>query len=97
MHETPFSFSHLESPAPGAALPQGRHTLRGWVWPKAGGHFVDVRARVGDRIFPGIHGIPRADLAAHFQTGRPVALAEYYVVVELVPGSAEVVSPRGFA
>ncbi len=91
MHETPISFSHLESPAPGAALPQGRHTLRGWVWPKAGGHFVDVRARVGDRIFPGIHGIPRADLAAHFKTGRPVPLAEFYVVVELAPGSAEVV------
>jgi len=91
MHETPISFSHIESPAPGATLPQGRHTLRGWVWPKAGGHFVDVRARVGDRIFPGIHGIPRADLAAHFKTGRPVALAEFYVVVELAPGSAEIV------
>ncbi len=91
MHETPISFSHLESPAPGAALPQGRHTLRGWVWPKAGDHFVDVRARVGDRIFPGIHGIPRADLAAHFSTGRSVALAEFYVVVELAPGPAEVV------
>ena len=91
MHETPISFSHVESPAPGAALPQGRHTLRGWVWPKAGGHFVDVRARVGDRLFPGIHGIPRADLAAHFKTGRPVALAEFYIVVELVPGATEVV------
>lgn len=91
MHETPFSFSHVESPAPGAALPQGRHMLRGWVWPKPGGHFVDVRARVGDRIFPGIHGLPRADLAAHFQTGRPVALAEFYVVVELPPGPAEIV------
>ena len=91
MHETPFSYSHLESPASGAALPQGRHTLRGWVWPKVGGHFVDVRARTGDRVFPGIHGLPRPDLAAHFQTGRPVALAEFYVVVELVPGPAEVV------
>jgi len=91
MSETPFSFSHLESPAPGTSLPQGRHTLRGWVWPKAGGLFVDVRARVGSRIFPGVHGLPRTDLAAHFQTGRPVALAEYYVVVDLAPGPAEVV------
>lgn len=91
MHETTFSFSHLESPSPGATLPQGRHRLGGWVWPKPGGHFVDVRARVGDRVFPGIHGIPRADLAAHFQTGRPYALAEFYVVVELIPGPAEVV------
>jgi glycosyltransferase involved in cell wall biosynthesis len=91
MPETSTSFSHLESPAPGAILPQGRHRLSGWVWPKAGGVFVDVRARVGDQVYPGIHGLPRADLAAHFQTGRPVALAEFYVVVELSPGSAEVV------
>jgi glycosyltransferase involved in cell wall biosynthesis len=91
MHETFLSFSQVESPAPGASLPQGRHTLRGWVWPKPGGHFVDVRARIGGRIFPGIHGLPRADLAAHFQTGRPVAFAEFYVVVDLAPGAAEVV------
>ena len=90
MQETPFSFSHIESPAPGATVPQGRHTLRGWVWPKAGGHFVDVRAHVGGRIFPGVHGLPRPDLAAHFQTGRPVALAEFYVVVDLDPGAVEV-------
>ncbi len=91
MPETPTSFSHLESPSPGTTLPPGRHRLSGWVWPKAGGVFVDVRALVGDQVFPGIHGLPRADLAAHFQTGRAVALAEFYVVVDLVPGPAEVV------
>ena len=91
MRETPFSFSHLETPAPDAALPQGKHLLRGWVWPKPGGHFVDVRARVGERIFAGIHGIPRADLAAHFSTGRAFALAEFYLVVELAPGPVEIV------
>ena len=90
MPETAFSFSHVETPAPGASLPQGRHTLRGWVWPKPGGHFVDVRARAGGRIFAGVHGLPRPDLAAHFQTGRPVALAEFYVVVDLDPGTIEV-------
>jgi glycosyltransferase involved in cell wall biosynthesis len=91
MHETAFSFSHLESPAPGSSLPQGRHVLRGWVWPKPGGHFTDVRARAGELIFAGIHGLPRADLAAHFKTGRPVALAEFYIVVDFSPGSIEVV------
>lgn len=90
MPETAFSISHVESPAEGAALPQGRHTVRGWVWPKPGGHFVDVRARVGARIFPGVHGLPRADLATHFKTGRPVALAEFYVVVDLLPGAVTV-------
>ncbi|MFI5336490.1 MAG: hypothetical protein ACHQ5A_06880, partial [Opitutales bacterium] len=91
MHETTFSHSNLEAPAPGATLPAGRHLLLGWVWPKPGGHFVDVRARVGDRLFPGIHGRPRADLAAHFQTGRSRALAGFTVAVELTAGPAEVV------
>jgi glycosyltransferase involved in cell wall biosynthesis len=91
MSETAFSFSHVESPASGATLPQGRHTIRGWVWPKPGGHFVDVRARIGERLFAGVHGLPRADLATHFKTGSPVALAEFYVVVELAPGPTEIV------
>lgn len=90
MHETAFSFSHLESPAPGAALPPGPHLLRGWVWPKPGGHFTNVRARVAGRAFAGIHGRPRADLAAHFKTGRPYALAEFSIAVELPPGTIEV-------
>lgn len=90
MHETAFSFSHLETPAPGAALPPGRHVLRGWVWPKPGGHFTNVRARVDGRVFSGIHGGPRADLAAHFQTGRRQALAEFTVAVELPPGPVAV-------
>ncbi len=90
MHEAPFSFSDLESPTPGTSLPEGRHLLRGWVWPRPGGHFVDVRARVGETIFPGVHGLPRADLAAHFQTGKKFALAEFHVVVRLAPGPVEV-------
>ena len=89
MQETPTSFSHLESPIAGATLPAGQHMLRGWVWPKAGGLFVDVRARLGDHIFPGVHGLPRADLALHFHTGRAVALAEFYVVVTLTVGRAQ--------
>jgi glycosyltransferase involved in cell wall biosynthesis len=91
MPETAHSFSQIESPAPDSSLPQGRHTLRGWVWPKAGGLFVDVRAKVGGCTFPGVHGLPRPDLAAHFQTGQPVALAEFYVVVDLPPGGNDVV------
>lgn len=65
--------------------------LRGWVMPKSGGHFVDVRARIGSRVFAGVHGFPRGDLAAHFNTGRPVALAEFYVVIDLVHAATEVV------
>jgi len=91
MPETNFSFSNLESPAAGSTLPQGKHSVKGWVWPKPGGHFVDVRARIGPRIFAGVHGLPRADLATHFQTGRKFALAEFYVVVEFTPGAVELI------
>lgn len=85
------SFSHIESPAPGARIAAGWHAISGWVWPGAGGLFVDVRARVGERLFPGVHGLPRADLAAHFATGRPWALAGFSVRVELHPGNAHVI------
>lgn len=91
MAETAFSYSHLESPADGATVAPGRHTLRGWVWPKTGGLFVDVRARIGGQVFPGVHGLPRPDLAVHFGTGRPVALAEFYIDCDLRPGPATVV------
>ncbi len=91
MPETAPSFSHLETPASGSELPRGQHMIRGWVWPPSGGHIVDVRARTGDHLFPGVHGIPRADLAEHFKIGRPYALAEFYVVVDLPAGPQEVV------
>lgn len=91
MAQNALSSFNLEHPAPEAVLAPGRHEFRGWVWPKSGGHFCDVRARVGDSIFPGVHGFPRADLAAHFQTGRRYALAEFHVVVALAPDTSLVV------
>lgn len=83
--------SHLESPAAGTTLPPGRHAFNGWVWPAATSVVVDVRARVGDRLFAGVHGLPRADLAAHFKTGRQWALAGFTVAVELEAGPQHVV------
>ena len=91
MHETAFSYSQLESPAEPDFLPPGPHRLRGWIWPKPGGHFADVRARVGPRLYPGVHGFPRPDLAAHFRTGRPTALAGFDVSLTLAPGDTAAV------
>ncbi len=86
MHETPTCFFNLESPT---ALTAGWHPVRGWLVPKPGMHFVDVRAGVGAREFPGVHGFPRADLAAYFKTGRPWLPAEFIIEVDFPPGSAE--------
>jgi glycosyltransferase involved in cell wall biosynthesis len=87
MHETPASFSSIESPL---ALTAGWHPVRGWLVPKAGHHFVDVRARLGDREFPGVYGFPRADLADYFKAGRPWLPAEFVMEIEFPAGRAEI-------
>lgn len=81
---------HIETPAPGGLLAPGRHILTGWVWPQPGRHIVDVRARLDGRAFPGVHGWPRPDLAAHFQTGGRPALAGFSIPIQLPPGTVEV-------
>ncbi len=87
MHETPTSFASIESPL---ALPEGWRAVRGWLVAKPGHHFVDVRARVGAREFPGVYGFPRADLADYFKAGRPWLPAEFVIVIEFAAGTAEV-------
>lgn len=87
MHETPASFCSIESPL---ALSAGWQPVRGWLVAKPGHHFVDVRARVGTREFPGVYGFPRADLADFFKAGRPWLPAEFIIEIEFAPGVAEV-------
>ena len=86
MHESESGFSNLEFPAGSAVVAPGWQQLRGWLVPKRGFHFVDIRARLGERIFPGVYGFPRADLAAHFEPGRRWLPAEYTIEVELPEG-----------
>lgn len=86
MHELDIGYCNLESPAPDAALPHGRAVLRGWLVPKPAFHFTDVRARIGGRIFRGVYGDPRADLAQFFKLDRAHALAGFTIEVELAPG-----------
>ncbi|MES1166619.1 MAG: hypothetical protein ABUL68_01320, partial [Pseudomonadota bacterium] len=87
MHETSTSFASIESPT---TLGAGWHPVRGWLVAKPGQHFVDVRARVAGREFPGVYGFPRADLADYFKAGRPWLPAEFIIEIEFVPGAAAV-------
>ena len=87
MHETPTSFSSIESPL---TLTAGWHPVRGWLVPKPGHLFGDGRTRVGPREFPGVHGFPRADLADYFKAGRPWLPAEFIIEIEFAAGAAEV-------
>lgn len=90
MHETGFCFHNLESPPAGTGLASGRVQLRGWLVGKPGRHFVNVRARSGKKLFPGVLGFPRPDLAAHFAPDRPWLPAEYTIELDLPAGPAEV-------
>lgn len=91
MQETPVSFLQVDAPATGAVLPPGRHAVQGWLMPKLGGGFADLRARVDERVFPGQLGFPRTDLAAHFATGRPHEFAGFQVDVVLAGGARRLV------
>ena len=91
MHETDFSFSDITAPPEGVPKAHGRHSIHGWIMPKPRHHIVDVRARVGDNVFFGVHGFPNSELAQHFQTRGPVALAEFFIVVELIPDHSKIV------
>jgi glycosyltransferase involved in cell wall biosynthesis len=83
MHETAKASLHFDEPYAGLV---GGSILHGWLVPKSGHHFTDVRVRVGAEVFPGIYGIPRRDLADFFQAGRPYLLAGFSVTLTLPNG-----------
>ena len=83
MHETPTATLHFDPPLPGLI---GGTLLQGWLVPKVGRHFTDVRAVAGAEIFPGIHGIPRQDLAAFFKSDQPYLLAGFSITLTLPVG-----------
>lgn len=65
MNENEAYVFHIEEPTDWSALP-GRCEIRGWFHSKIGATFHDVRAVVGDRVFPGIWGVPRPDIHARW-------------------------------
>ncbi len=81
---------HLEYPEPGRVLAPGWHPLRGWLLPAMDRPVSDIRVRCQGRVFPGIYGFPRADLARHFNLSAHQQLAEFVVQVPLAEGTAEV-------
>jgi len=91
MIETPHAFFHLDAPAAGEPPPAGPVIARGWLVAKPGKHFVDLRARVGHRVFPGIYGLPRPDLAEFFKAREPRLLAAFEQPLVLAPGPNSIV------
>ena len=60
--------------------------LRGWLVPKSGRHFVDVRAWRGNRVFAAVYGFPRPDLAERFSFATAPLLVGFQVDVCLGAG-----------
>jgi glycosyltransferase involved in cell wall biosynthesis len=83
MHETPVAFLHFDPPLPGLI---GGTILQGWLVPKPGRHYTDVRTVCGEAVFPGVHGNPRRDLAEFFKSGQPFLLAGFSITMTLPAG-----------
>jgi hypothetical protein len=86
MQESARCFHNLEWPAPGARLAGPVVWLRGWVVGKPGHDFTDIRVRHGGDTHLGVLGLPRVDLATHFQTGRAWLPAEFILGLPLTDG-----------
>lgn len=83
MHEIATATLHFDPPLPGLV---GGTLLQGWLVPKPGWHYTDLRVVAGGEIFPGIHGIPRRDLAEFFKSDQRYLLAGFSITLVLPAG-----------
>ncbi len=86
MIELPHATIHLDNLTAGATPPAGRTVLRGWLVAGPNSHFVDVRGRSNGRVFPGLYGFPRPELARSLHTGTAPLLAGFELPIALGPG-----------
>lgn len=86
MRQSDACFYNLEWPSEGARLAGPVAWLRGWIVGQPGRDFTDVRVRHKGRIHLGVLGLPRTDLALHFQSSRPWLPAEFILGVPVADG-----------
>ena len=86
MRESAACFHNLEWPPENARLAGPLVWLRGWIVGRCDHDFVDVRVRHGGGTHLGVLGLPRTDLAAHFQANRPWLPAEFILGVPVADG-----------
>jgi len=97
MREGPCTFHNLEWPPAGGAVAGPVVWLRGWAVGKPGTSLTGIRARTAAGLNLGVFGLPRTDLAAHFDPGRAWLPAEFVVGVPAADGSVEVTLEAGDA
>ena len=86
MYEISSALLHLDVPGPDRILPVGRSRVQGWLVPKPGWHYTDLRIVLGSKIIPGIYGLPRRDVAEYLKASRPCLLAGFEIPVDLPAG-----------
>jgi hypothetical protein len=86
MRESAVCFHNLEWPPDGARLAGPVAWLRGWIVGRPGHDFVDLRVRHAGGTHLGVLGLPRTDLATHFQAARPWLPAEFILGVPVADG-----------
>lgn len=87
VQESAACFSSVELAGADDSTRPGWKQLHGWLVPKPGRHLTDVRAWRGNRVFPGVHGFPRPDLAPRFPFAPALFLVGFQVDVCLEAGS----------
>jgi glycosyltransferase involved in cell wall biosynthesis len=97
MREGSCTFHNLEWPPANSTVAGPILWLRGWAVGKPGTSLVDIRARTAAGIHLGVLGLPRMDLAAHFEPGRAWLPAEFVVGVPASDGTAEITVEAGDA
>lgn len=84
-------YHNLEWPAPGSRIAGPVLWLRGWVVGQPGHDFIDVRVRHAGATHLGVLGLPRVDLATHFNSTRSWLPAEYILGVPVSDGPVTLV------
>jgi hypothetical protein len=84
-------YHNLEWPAPGSRIAGPVLWLRGWVVGQPGHDFIDVRVRHAGATHLGVLGLPRVDLATHFNSTRLWLPAEYILGVPVSDGPVTLV------
>lgn len=82
---------HCSLDAPRNWSPGPDQTLRGWVVLDAPLALREVRARVGDRIYPGTYGFARPDVGQEFSALPFAALSGFRLGVTIEEGDDQVV------
>jgi glycosyltransferase involved in cell wall biosynthesis len=80
---------HLDAPRLWTAS-EPAVTIRGWAFPQSQGEFDAVRARIGSRVYPGLCGLERPDLAAIFPQWPGAAFSGFKIEVDLLADDAQV-------